>query len=462
MLFFSQVFLILFLPPTLAAYYLLAGHLRLRRWLLIGASLVFYGYWDLRLVPLLVGSVAVNWAFARAFGPGRGRHLIACGVALNLAVLGLFKYADFFGDSLGSLLGWHHQPWSIVLPLGISFFTFQQISYLVDLRRGRAPVYKFGEFALYVTFFPQLIAGPIVRHNEIIHQYALDPRREGLDERLSRGLVLFVLGLVKKILIADGLANVADPLYALAAAGEPLGLADAWAAAGAFGLQIYFDFSGYSDMAIGLGLLFGFTLPINFNAPYRADSIREFWRRWHITLSLFLRDYLYIALGGNRHGRAHMVLAIMVTMLLGGLWHGAAWGFVAWGGIHGLALVIQRAWTGLGRRMPRAPAWLLTMLVVFFAWVMFRAESFEAAADIWGSMLGRSGLHATSTGIEDAWLLAVAATIALLIPTSQRIALERLRLRRLGAIGIGLAVALIYITVLVGGGGEAAFIYFQF
>jgi D-alanyl-lipoteichoic acid acyltransferase DltB (MBOAT superfamily) len=459
MLFSSQVFVILFLPLALAAYYLAAGHGRPRMWLLIGASFVFYGYWDVRLVPLLAGSICVNWLFARAFGGGKGRFLVAAGVGLNLAVLGLFKYADFFSDSLGAMLGWHHQPWSIVLPLGISFFTFQQISYLVDLRRGQAPLYSFTEFALFISFFPQLIAGPIVRHNEIIHQYALDPRRDGLDERLSRGLVLFVIGFAKKALIADGLARVADPLYAAAGMGESLGLAEAWAAASAFGLQIYFDFSGYSDMAIGLGLLFGFTLPLNFNAPYRADSIRDFWRRWHMTLSRFLRDYLYIPLGGSRHGRARMVAALLLTMLLGGLWHGAAWTFVAWGGIHGAALVVQHAWSARGHRLPRAAAWLLTTLVVFFAWVMFRAEGFAAAADIWWAMVGARGLSAT-VGVTDAWLIAIAIPIALLLPTSQRIAFDLLRPRRLGAVGVGLAF--VYLTMLVGGGENAEFIYFQF
>ena len=459
MLFSSQVFLILFLPPALAAYYLAAEHARLRMWLLIVASFVFYGYWDLRLVPLLAGSICANWLFARAFAGGKGRFLVAAGVGLNLAVLGLFKYADFFSASLGGVFGWHHQPWGIALPLGISFFTFQQISYLVDRRRGQAPLYGFSEFALFISFFPQLIAGPIVRHNEIVHQYALDPRREGLDERLSRGLVLFVLGLAKKTLIADGLARVSDPLYAAAGMGESLGLAEAWAAAGAFGLRIYFDFSGYSDMAIGLGLLFGFTLPLNFNAPYRADSIRDFWRRWHMTLSRFLRDYLYIPLGGSRHGRARMVAALMLTMLLGGLWHGAAWTFVAWGGIHGVALAVQHAWSARGHRLPRPLAWLLTMLVVFFAWVMFRAEGFAAAADIWWAMVGARGLEA-AVGVTDAWLIAVAGGIALLMPTSQRIALDRLRPGRLGAIGVGLA--LVYMTILVGGGENTEFIYFQF
>ncbi|MFQ5954347.1 MAG: MBOAT family O-acyltransferase, partial [Kiloniellales bacterium] len=314
MLFHSQVFLLLFLPPTLAGYYAAASRPRLRRWLLVVASLLFYGYWEIRLVPLLVGSVVGNWLVAYlATRPQAGiewRHRLPwLGVALNLAVLGVFKYADFFADSLGMLFGVTHDPWNIILPLGISFFTFQQISYLVDLRRGEAPVYDFLDYAVYVTFFPQLIAGPIVRHHEIIHQYREDPWRPGLAQRLSQGLTLLVMGLFKKVVLADGLALIADPIFARAAGvasglGElPLSFAEGWLAALCFTFQLYFDFSGYTDMAIGLALMFGLMLPINFDAPYRATSIREFWRRWHMTLSRFLRDYLYFPMGGNRRGR---------------------------------------------------------------------------------------------------------------------------------------------------------------
>ncbi|MEE8170622.1 MAG: MBOAT family O-acyltransferase [Phycisphaerae bacterium] len=460
MLFHTHVFLLLFLPLTLGAYYLFAERRAVRMWLLIAASLAFYGYWDLRFVPLLIGSVCANWLLANACDRSSRRFVIPAGVVLNLAIIGAFKYADFFAGNLGWLFDWQHDPWNVILPLGISFFTFQQISYLVDLRRTRAPVYGFTEYALYVTFFPQLIAGPIVRHNEIIHQFAASPLRDGLHERLSRGLTLLVVGLFKKAFLADGLAAIADPLFAAVTKGSVLTFAEAWAAAAAFGLQIYFDFSGYSDMAIGLGLMFGFSLPLNFNAPYVATSIRDFWRRWHMTLSRFLRDYLYIPLGGNRFGFTRQVAALMGAMLLGGLWHGAGWTFVVWGGLHGAALAVNHAWNHTGLRLPAAAAWAVTMLFVFICWVLFRAETFGAAANMLMVMSGLEGWALTVEGVERLWLIGVAAAVAVLGPTSQRAALEMLAPRR--AVAVGLAAALVFVTLKLGGGNNAEFIYFQF
>lgn len=460
MLFHTQEFILIFLPAVVALYYLAARHERRRTWLLIAGSLVFYGYWDVRLLPLLVGSVSANWLLARLMARGVGRWLVPAGVTLNLVLLSIFKYADFFADTLSQLVGGAHQPWSIVLPLGISFFTFQQISYLADLGRGRAPAYRFDQYAMYVTFFPQLIAGPIVRHNEIIHQFALSPLREGFDERMARGLVIFVIGVVKKAFIADRLAAVADPLFARAAAGEALGFSEVWAAAGAFGMQIYFDFSGYSDMAIGLALLFGFTLPANFNAPYKASSIREFWRRWHMTLSRFLRDYLYVPLGGSRFGFARQLAAVMITMLLGGLWHGAGWNFVAWGGLHGLAIAVNHVWHRAGARLPWLAGWALTMLFVFVCWVLFRAEGFAAASSMLASMFGGAGWSMVVAGTDESWFIAVAAAVALLGMTSQRIALEALAPRRSAAVLAGAVLA--YMIFHVGTVAEMEFIYFQF
>ncbi|MFQ5773519.1 MAG: MBOAT family O-acyltransferase [Kiloniellaceae bacterium] len=460
MLFHSQAFLLVFLPLVLAAYYLFGENRTVRSWALILASLVFYGYWDVRFVPLLVGSVCANWIFARAFGRNPRAFVIIAGVALNLFAIGLFKYFDFFADSIAAFTGWQHAPWNVILPLGISFFTFQQISYLVDLRRSGAPVYSFADYALYVTFFPQLIAGPIVRHDEVIFQYDASPLRDGLYERVSRGLVLFVAGLFKKVVLADNLALIADPLFAAAAGGQALTLGEGWAAAGAFGLQIYFDFSGYSDMAIGLGLMFGLKLPFNFNAPYVATSIRDFWRRWHITLSRFLRDYLYVPLGGSQFGLARQVAALLVTMLLGGLWHGAGWTFVGWGGLHGLALAVNHAWRRAGPRIPAAVGWIVTMSFVFLAWVLFRAETFAAAADMWLSIAGGNGWSLSVQGVERPWIIGVAAAMAMLGPTSQGIALERLVPRR--AVAVTVAAALVFMTLKVGGGDNAEFIYFQF
>lgn len=459
MLFNSQIFLLVFLPLTVVGYYLTSTNRSIRIWLLIFASLIFYGYWDIRLVPLLVVSICVNWAFARVTEADLRRWIVPAGIALNLLVLAVFKYADFFAGSIASITGGQHQAWNIVLPLGISFFTFQQISYLVDRTRGGAPTYSFRDYFLYVAFFPQLIAGPIVRHNEIIHQFDLSPLREGVFERISRGSFLMVIGLVKKVFVADELANIVDPVFASATTQASVGGVEAWAAALGFSLQIYFDFSGFSDIAIGVALILGFTLPLNFNSPYKADSIREFWRRWHMTLSRFLRDYLYIPLGGSQRGRARQIGALAATMLLGGLWHGAAWTFVIWGGLHGAALALNHLWYRAGRRLPAPLGWLVTMLFVIAAFVVFRAETLGAARVIFGDMLF-VGDVGTLPDTKTAALLCGAMLIALVFPTSQKIALDLLTPRP--AYAAFSAVALTLVLIFVGTGQNAEFIYFQF
>ncbi|MBS0562232.1 MAG: MBOAT family protein, partial [Proteobacteria bacterium] len=372
MLFNSQVFITGFLPVVLALYYALARHRAWRQAVVVLASLAFYGWWDVRFVPLLVGLTLANWLIAQWFGRHRVAAIPIAGVVLNLAVLALFKYADFLRGTVFDLLDEPWTPWRLILPLGISFFVFQKISYLIDLKRGDRHIYGFLDFCMFVTFFPQLIAGPLVRHNEIIGQFALPPRRAEMWENLSRGFVLFLIGVAKKVLFADSLAMLADPLFAQAASGA-LPAVQAWIATAAYTLQIYFDFSGYSDMAIGLGLMFGLRLPMNFDAPYRATSARDFWRRWHMTLSRFLRDYLYIPLGGNRCGAARQAFNVVATMLLGGLWHGANWTFVAWGGLWGAALAVNHLWAGAGLRLPRAAAWALTLLFAMGGWVLFRS-----------------------------------------------------------------------------------------
>ena len=458
MLFNSQLFVLLFLPCVLSLYYAVADRRRLRQGVMVAASLVFYGWWDVRFVPLLVGLTLANWLVVRAYGRWRRDAWLVAGVVLNLAVLGVCKYADFAADSLAWLLATAHEPFGIVLPLGISFFTFQKISYLVDLRRGDRHVYGLLEFAAFVTFFPQLIAGPLVRHNEIIPQFTLSPRRPEVWENLSRGAALFLIGLAKKAAIADTVALVCDPVFARVAAGAYPSLAEAWAAAGAYTLQIYFDFSGYSDMAIGLGLMFGFRLPLNFAAPYRAASIREFWRRWHITLSRFLRDYLYIPLGGNRAGHGRQAVNVVATMLLGGLWHGAAWTFVVWGGLHGLALAANGAWDRAGLRMPRLAGWALTMPFVMIGWVLFRSPDFATAARVLAGMAGANG--AGYVHVDNAAIMVGAVAIVLLAPPSQDLALGRLRASPW--LAMPAAAALVFLLLLVGGRVPNEFIYFQF
>ena len=460
MLFNSQVFLVIFLPITLGVYYLLANRPEWRMGWLLLASLVFYAYWDVRFLPLLLTSVALNWVLAHLYGKSGHSALPLAGVMANLMIIGIFKYANFFAGSVVHAAGEGFAPWDIVLPLGISFFTFQQISYLLDLRQGRAPVYPFRQYALYVTFFPQLIAGPIVRHNELIDQFGLAPMRDGQAERFSRGAVLFLIGLFKKVILADALAEIATPLFTLIAHGKSLTLAEAWVAAGGYTLQLYFDFSGYSDMAIGLGLLFGFMIPINFNAPYRALSVRDFWRRWHITLSRFLRDYLYIPMGGNRYGLPRQIAALMVTMLLGGLWHGAGWTFVFWGGLHGVGLAANHLWEKTGLRLPRGMAWPLTMLFVIFGWVLFRSATLS---DAWTMMATMTGWNGWSLAVHDVplrWSVLIFALPALLGPTSQQVAFEKLQPRPIFA---ALAASVFFYLVLrIGDQGYSEFVYFQF
>src|SRR5215469_9783182 len=458
MLFSSNIFILVFLPITLGLYYAFADNRSARTGLLIAASLVYYGWWDPRFVPLLVGLALLNWGLARAYGAGLGRFCLDLGIAINLATLGFFKYINFLLANLFGLTGDTAPHLDVILPLGISFFVFQKISYLVDLRRGTGPNYRLGDYCLFVFFFPQLIAGPIVRHNEIIPQFRASPRGPEMWENLGRGAMLFIIGLLKKVAIADTLAPTVNALFAKAAGGAALNLAEGWVAAIDFALQIYFDFSGYSDMAIGLARMFGFRLPVNFAAPYRASSIRDFWRRWHITLSRFLRDYVYIPLGGNRSGGGRQALNVVLTMLLGGLWHGANWTFVAWGGLHGVALAVNGAWARRRWRLPGPVGWALTTLFVLGGWVLFRAPDFSTAAHVLQAMAGLEGWGRVHW--DNRAVLALAAAVALIGVTSQEVMLARLR--PTGWAASAAAFGLVWVLLAIGGRLQHEFIYFQF
>jgi alginate O-acetyltransferase complex protein AlgI len=457
MLFNSQLFIIGFLPVVLGLYYAVAANRVARQGLLIVASLAFYGWWDVRFVPLLAGLTVLNWLIAVWFGRARRPWIPALGVVVNLAVLALFKYADFFQGTIFDLVGETWQPWHLILPLGISFFVFQKISYLIDLRRGDRHIYGFLDFCLFVMFFPQLIAGPLVRHNEIIHQFRADPRGDAMWENLGRGFLLFVIGVTKKVGLADSLAIVADPLFARAG---DLGMGEAWTGSLAYTLQIYFDFSGYSDMAIGLALMFGLRLPFNFDAPYRSVSVRDFWRCWHMTLSRFLRDYLYIPLGGNRGGQARQTVNVVLTMLLAGLWHGASWTFVVWGGLHGVALAVNHLWSRVGLRLPWLIGWALTMLFVMLSWVLFRAANFSSAWDVLRSMAGLHGLARPVLTNESAAAIMLGCVVAVAGPTSQRFALSLSRPAPWIAVPAGILLS--WLLLLIGGRLPNVFIYFQF
>jgi D-alanyl-lipoteichoic acid acyltransferase DltB (MBOAT superfamily) len=460
MLFNSQALILGLLPAALLGWYLAPTRAARQAWVIL-ASLVFYAFWDLRFVPVLVGLTFVNWLIAGRHAANPRGWWADAGIVLNLGVLAWVKYANFVADNVAWILGGRHEAWDIILPLGVSFYVFQKVSYLVDLKRGQARTYALSDFFLFVCFFPQLVAGPLVRHNEVIWQFALDPRRPEMAENLARGLVLFTIGLVKKVAIADTLAPVADAAFGRAAAGEALNAADAWLGTIAYTLQIYFDFSGYSDMALGLALMFGLRLPVNFDAPYRAASIREFWRRWHMTLSRFLRDYLYVPLGGNRAGAARQAINVVITMLLAGLWHGAAWTFVAWGGMHGVALALNSAWNRAGLRLPRAAGWLLTLLFVMAGWVLFRAADFPAAARMFEALAGLPLVRgAVAMDTTQTVAMVAGCVAAVLGPTSQGFALERLR--PVPFVGAAVGVVLFLMLLLIGGRIPNEFIYFQF
>jgi len=409
MVFSSYEFLLLFLPPTVIGF-----HCLLRLWSLeaallwlLGASLLFYGYWSAKFLFLLVVLCTIN--------AGLGEYLVrslpmrrvalAFGIALNLGTLGYFKYFDFFITNVNALTGAGFLLHAIVLPIGISFFIFQKIAFLVDASRGKVADFGIRRFFLFVFFFPQLIAGPIVHHSEILPQLKKDLEGRAGLAAVTLGLSILVAGLGKKVLIADGIAVYATPVFDQAAAGTPVPLIEAWCGTIAYTLQLYFDFSGYSDMAIGLALLFGIRLPVNFASPYKATSLIEFWRRWHITLSRFLREYVYFPLGGSRTGASRHLVNLFAVMIVGGFWHGAGWTFVVWGAIHGIGLVVNHLWRQ-ARAAPRPddcrmPAFPLSRVATFafvaVAWIPFRAADLDSAWNIFRGLIGLNGISMPDT-----------------------------------------------------------------
>lgn len=394
MLFSSWQFIFLFLPIVFFGYFFL-NHRKLvnagKAWL-VAASLFFYAYWSIKYLPLLLGSIGFNFVIgnrlsALSLEAHTGlskRSTLILGIVTNLGLLAYFKYANFFIDNLNGVLktGYHLPP--IALPLGISFFTFTQIAYLVDSHRGNAEEYDLINYALFVTFFPHLIAGPILHHGDMMSQFKSRWTWAIRYRYILHGLFIFSIGLFKKVVIADTFSIWANSGFDGVL---PLDFVSAWATSLAYTFQLYFDFSGYSDMAIGAALLFNIWLPINFNSPYKAISIQDFWRRWHITLSTFLRDYLYIPLGGSRCSTPRIYFNLFMTFLLGGWWHGASWMFVIWGALHGIALMVHRAWNGLKRPLPKPVAWLITFLFVNTTWVFFRAQTLSDALRVLRGMV---------------------------------------------------------------------------
>jgi len=421
MLFNSVQFLALFLPITMLGFFWLGARSKsAAAWWLALASLVFYAGWSWRYVPLLLASVAFNYGMGLLLArhrasPHATRLLLATGITANLLLLGYFKYADFFIANWNVAFDAHVDPLHLVLPLGISFFTFTQIAFLVDTGKGIAAEPRFSHYLLFVTYFPHLIAGPVLHHKEMMPQFASSSTYRFSWHDVAVGTAIFAIGLFKKTVLADGIApHVAGP-FGAAARGDALHLLQAWGAVLAYTLQLYFDFSGYSDMAIGLSRTFGVKLPLNFDSPYKSRNISDFWRRWHMTLSRFLRDYLYVPLGGNRHGSFRRHLNLIVTMVLGGLWHGASWSFAVWGLLHGAFLAVNHAFQALKPKLPRPirSAWLagvvsvaLTYLVTVIGWVFFRAESLHAAWSLLKAMGGSNGI-----ALPDALLIRAPAAV---------------------------------------------------
>jgi D-alanyl-lipoteichoic acid acyltransferase DltB (MBOAT superfamily) len=433
MLFNSFEFIFAFLPVVYAGYLILfrTGRPRLVVIWLIAASLFYYGWWNPRYLLLIGALIIGNYACARAIHALRnaGREQAAdvtmwAGIVGNLTILGYYKYANFLVDSLNDLSGASLMLAPILLPVGISFFTFQKIAYLVDTRYRDPSPHTVLEFSLFVLFFPQLLAGPITHHREILPQFHDPNRFRPRSINLAIGLTIFAIGLFKKVVIADGFAAIATPVFTDADQGQAIAALAAWRGAFAYTIQLYFDFSGYSDMAIGLARIFGINLPLNFNAPYRATGIIDFWRRWHMTLSRFLQMYLYIPLGGNRRGQVRRYVNLMLTMLIGGLWHGAGWNFILWGGLHGAFLIVNHGWRRLlgppsEHPLARAAARLLTFTAVMLALVLFRAETLDGALGVYAAMSHSPALDG-ALARNLSWLVLWLAVLWLW-PTTQQI-----------------------------------------
>ena len=470
MLFNSLGFIFLFLPFTLFFSYLFKKMGKEKFFIFLAlASLFFYSIWKPVYLILILISILFNFSWGKLVGQNKKKLILIFGIAANLTLLIYFKYFNFFLSNLASLFDLVFENQIIELPLAISFFTFQQIAFLVDSYRNETKDYSFTHYLLFVSFFPQLIAGPIVHHKEIIPQF-LALRPDIGHQKLVNGITLFVMGLAKKVLIADRLSIVANGFFSGDI--ETFTVLSKWVGVMAYSFQLYFDFSGYSDMAIGLGLMFGIYIPINFNSPYKATSIIDFWRRWHITLSNFLRDYLYIPLGGNRLGQNRQLVNLFITMFLGGLWHGANWTFAIWGSLHGIYLIINHFYRqfvqrGIIFRIPTVLARALTFFFVVIAWVFFRASDTQTALSIVTSLFENPfGDMVITFKSSFVWLIFLAFLIVNFLPTSYDFVINK---KRVGPIVYGqtyiwgvIISLLLIITVYQSLGGVTEFLYFQF
>ncbi|MDR7079136.1 D-alanyl-lipoteichoic acid acyltransferase DltB (MBOAT superfamily) [Neobacillus niacini] len=402
MLFNSYEFIFFFLPVVFIVYFFLnkKQFTTVAKIWLVASSLLFYSWWNIQYLPILLISLIFNYVVGYLLGKKQSKinrkALLIIGIVFNVSLLGYYKYFDFFISNINTVFDSNITLLKLVLPLGISFITFQKIAFLVDSYKRESMDYNFLNFSLFVTFFPQLIAGPIVHHKEIMPQFAELQNKNIKYQNISRGIFIFSIGLFKKVAIADTLAAWATKGFDQT---ETLTFFEGWITSLAYTLQLYFDFSGYTDMAIGAALLFNIVLPINFNSPYKALDIQDFWRRWHITLSRFLTQYIYIPLGGNRKGKTRTYINILLVFLISGFWHGAGWTFIFWGFLHGFATVVNRYWKSLGIKLNKYIAWFITFNFVNVAWVFFRATNWEDAIKVLKGMAGVNGVVLPDFGI---------------------------------------------------------------
>lgn len=470
MLFNSFTFIIGFLPIILITYYVLIKYQQIKtsKFLLIFGSLFFYGWWNINYLPLILISMFVNYYISTKLNKNnpivKQKIILTLGLIFNIGLLCYFKYYDFFIENINNVFTTDIKILHLVLPLAISFFTFQQIAYLVDSYRGETKDYHLLDYALFVTFFPQLIAGPIVRHNELIPQFNDIKKWRVVHKNIALGAVIFILGLFKKVVIADNFAIWANAGFDHV---QILTFMETWISSLSYTLQLYFDFSGYADMAIGLALLFNITLPLNFNSPYKSLNIQDFWRRWHITLSRFLTMYIYFPLGGNRRGNRRTYINIMIIFFISGLWHGAGWTFIIWGLMHGLATVVYRAWSKGKYTLKPFFGWLITFGFVNIAWIFFRASSVTDALIMIKKMFSMPSLHAISTNafttigsFEQLLTVIVIAVAMILLMKNEPSTISEFKPSYWKMIGIVIifVISLLFINSLV----PKEFLYFDF
>ncbi len=474
MVFSSYEFVFAFLPIVLVGYFCAHKSMIVQNIILVAASLFFYAYFNISYLPIMLASIVVNYVIGYFLGKvpdkkGLSRLLCTVGVLFNIGLLGYFKYYDFFIENINALFSTDYNLKHILLPLGISFFTFQQLSFIISVYKKEEKVEDILTYSLFVSFFPQLVAGPIVSYSEMIPQFLNKENRRFNFENFSKGLYVFVFGLFKKLVIADTLNIFVSNGFDSA----ELSFVAGWVTSLSYTLQIYFDFSGYSDMAIGLGKMFNIDIPLNFNSPYKSQSISEFWKRWHITLGRALRTFIYIPLGGNRKGKIRMYFNYMITFLLSGLWHGASWTFVLWGGLNGLCIVIEKIFSKLHAKIPKPIKIIVTFLITNALWVLFRAESFEQAIGVYKSMLNlgnlglssvaalaNDGVFALPSVIAIAYILVIVMALLLVVFFGKNIVEKSATFRPTNLNAV--IVSVIFVVSVLFISRESVFIYFNF